>query len=90
MMMLSTEVLNRDNCFPFLNKIKGKTEPYRSKDVVRHYYYRSYTNLGPGVVDIITINFHYHACIKQSSLPLDSKIEDECNQTRYGRVYDCK
>ena len=38
--------------FPSLNVIKVKILPYGIKGVLRHYYYRSYPKLGPGIVEI--------------------------------------
>ena len=58
--------------FPSLNVFNEKPSPYGSKDVLRYYYYRSYTKLGPVIVSIIIIPWSCHACKNNLSLPLDS------------------
>ena len=76
--------------FPSLNLINGKTAPYVSKGIIRHHHYKSYLNLGRGVVDIRRITWRFLACKTQSSLPCDTKTKNAYNQPRYGRVYDLK
>ena len=74
--------------FPSLNVINGKTLPYASKGILRHYYYRSDPKLGLGVVSIIRIPCSCHACTDILSLSCNSEIKEAVNQTRYGRVYN--
>ena len=38
--------------FPSLNVINGKTLPYSSMGILRHYHYRSDPEFGPGIVAI--------------------------------------
>ena len=38
--------------FPSLNVINGIPSPYGSKEIIRHYHYRSDTKLDPGIVEI--------------------------------------
>ena len=47
----------RRNNKPFLslNVLNGKTLPYASKGILRHYHYRSDPKLGPGIVAMIII-----------------------------------
>ena len=65
---------------PSLNVINRETATYRSKGVIRHYHYRSDTNLVQGIVSvrIITCSFHYFTT--QLCLPWYSKIKGERNQ----------
>ena len=48
--------------FPSLNVIKGEILPYGSKEIPRHYHYRSDPELVPGVVAIRRIPCSCHAC----------------------------
>ena len=61
--------------FPSLNVINGKTFPYGSKGILKHYHYRSYPKLGPGIFEIRMIPFSYHAFTTTLSLSWYSKIE---------------
>ena len=63
---------------------------YRSKLILIHYHYQSYPKLGPGIVVIRRITCSFHACTTILSLYWDSKIKETVNQTRYGKVYNCK
>ena len=47
--------------FPPLNIINGKTSPYGSKVILRHYHYQSDPKLGTGVVEIRIIPCSDHA-----------------------------
>ena len=76
--------------FPSLNVINGKTSPYASKGILRHYHYRSDTKLGPGIVAIRRISCICHACTTILSLYWDSKTKEAVNQPRYGIVYNYK
>ena len=71
---------------PSLNVIIGKTDPYRSKVVIRHYHYMLDPKLGPGAVSLKIISCRYHACTTQLYITWDYKIKHACNQPRYGIV----
>ena len=73
-----------------MNAIDVNSAPYRSNGVVRHYHYSSDPKLGPGIVAPRRIPCSSYACITPLSLSWDSKINDACNNPRYGRLYDCK
>ena len=75
--------------FPPLNIINGKTSPYGSKVILRHYHYQSDPKLGTGVVEIRIIPCSCHACTTLLSLSCDSKNKEAFNHPRYGRVYNC-
>ena len=75
---------------PSLNCIDGKSSPYGSKGVLRHYHYWSDPKLGPGVVEIRINTCSCHSCTKILSLPWDSTVREAFNHPIYGRVYNCK
>ena len=76
--------------FPSLNVINGKTSPYISKGILRHYHYRSDPKLGLEIVAIIRIPCNCHACTNILSLSCYSKIKEAVNHPRYGRANNCK
>ena len=45
----------KNKLFPLLNVINGKTSPYASKRILRHYHYRSDPEVGPGIFFIRSI-----------------------------------
>ena len=59
--------------FPSLNVIIGKTYPYGTKGILRHYHYRSDTKLGPGIVSVRIIPCNCRDCINILSLSWDLK-----------------
>ena len=73
-----------------LNNINGKSSPYISKDILRHYYYQSDLRLGLGIFAIRRITCSFHACTTILSHFWYSKIKETFNQPRYGRVYNQK
>ena len=77
-----------NNFFPSLNFNNGKTSPYGSKAILRHYRYCSDQKLGPGIVEVRIIPYSYHDCTTILSLSWDSKIKEAVNQPIYGRVYN--
>ena len=76
--------------FPSLNVINGIPSPYGSKEIIRHYHYRSDTKLDPGIVEIrrILCSCNYFTTIL--SISWNSRTKEEVNQPRYGRVYNFK
>ena len=74
--------------FPSLNVINGKTLPYVSKGILRHYHYRSDPKLGPGIVSIRRIPCNFHDCATILFHSWDSKIKEVFNRPIYGRVYN--
>ena len=76
--------------FPSLYVINGKTSPYASKGILRHYHHRSDPKLGTGIVDIIIIPSSCHACAAILYLSWDYNIKESVNQPKYRRVYNCK
>ena len=76
--------------FPSLYVSNGKTLPYASKEILRHYLYRSDPKLVPGIFSIRVIPCICHACTAISYLSWYYKIKKEVNQPRHGRVYNCK
>ena len=76
--------------FTSLNVINGKSSPYVSKGIIRHYNYRLDPKLGPGIVAIIIIPCIFHACTTMLSLSWYSKTKEAFNQPRYGILYNCK
>ena len=70
---------------PSLNVIIGKTAPYGSKVVLRHYHYMSDPKLVPGFVSLKIISCSYHACKTQLYMTWGYKIKDEYNHPIYGR-----
>ena len=73
-----------------LNFINGKTYPYGSKVILRHYNFQSDPKLGPGIVVIRRIPYNCHASTTILYLSWDSKIKEAVNQPRYGIVYNWK
>ena len=63
---------------------------YGRKGILRHYHYCSDPKLGLGIVAIRRISCSCHSCITISFIYLDLNIKESVNQTRYGRVYNCK
>ena len=59
--------------FPSLNFINGKTSPYASKGIIRHYYYWSDPSLGPGIVETRTIPCSCHDCTNIPSISWNYK-----------------
>ena len=47
---------------PSLNIINGKTSPYGSKGIRRHYHYWSDPELGLGIIEIRRITCIFHDC----------------------------
>ena len=72
--------------FQLLNVINGKTGPYGSKVVLRHYHYWSDPKLGLVVVVLRIIPCSCDGYTTQLSLPYYCKIKDACNKPRYGIV----
>ena len=75
---------------PSLNVINGKTYPYGSRGILRHYHYFSDTKLGTGIVAIRIISCNWNSCTTILSLSWDSETKEAVNQPIYGRVYNCK
>ena len=73
-----------------LNVINGKTLQYESKGIIRHYHHQSDPKLGSGIVAIIIFICICHACTDILSLSWYPKTKEAVNQSRYGRVYNCK
>ena len=67
-----------------------KSSPYGIKRIIKHYSYRSYPKLSPGIFSIGIIPCNFHACKNILSLYWDSKIKEAVNRPRYGRLYNCK
>ena len=84
------KMICKNKLFPSLNIINGKTFPYASKGILRHYHYRSDPKLSLGIVAIKRIPRSCHACTAILSIFWGSKTKEEVNQPRYGRVYNCK
>ena len=82
-------MIRNNKLFTSLNVINGKTFPYASKGIIRHYNYWSDPKLGPYIFSIIIIPCGCHACTAILSLSWDPKIKEAVNQPRYGRVYSC-
>ena len=59
--------------FPSLNVINGKTYPYGSKGILRHYHYPSDPKLGPGIFVIRKIPCSFHTCKTTLSISWNSK-----------------
>ena len=81
-----TKMIWNNKLFPSLNVINGKTLPYKSKGILRHYNYQSDPKLGPGIVAIRIIPCSCHDCTYILSLFWDSKTKEAVNQHIYGRV----
>ena len=75
---------------PSLNVIIGKTAPYGSKVVLRHYHYGLGKKLVPGLVSLKIISCRYHACTTQLYLTWGYKIKYACNHPICGRIYGRK
>ena len=56
-------IIWNNKLFPSLNILNGKTSPNESKEIQRHYHYRSDPKQGPGIVEIRKIPCICHACI---------------------------
>ena len=80
----------KNRLFSSLKVINGKTSPYGSKGIIRHYHYWSDPKLGPGIVAIIRTPCSFHYCRTILLLSWDSKTKEAVNQPIYGRVYNCK
>ena len=78
------------NKIPSLNVINGKTSPYKSKVILRHYHYCSDPKLGPGPFAVRIFPCNCHSRTNILSLYWDSKIEEAFNQPRYGRICNFK
>ena len=76
--------------FSSFNVINGKTSPYASKAILRHYHYLSDPKIGLVIFSIRRITCSFHDCTNILSLSWDPKIKEAVNQPRYGRVYHCK
>ena len=70
------------------NVIIGKTAPYGSKVVLRHYHYMSDPKLVPGFVSLKIISCSYHACKTQLYMTWGYKIKDAYNHPRYGKIFN--
>ena len=82
------DIIWNNKLFPALNVINGKTLPYASKGILRHYHYQSDPKLCPGIVAIRRIPCSFHACTSILSLSWYPKIKEALNQPRYGRTYN--
>ena len=76
--------------FTSLSFINGKTYPHGSSCFLRNYNFWSDPKLCPGIFAIRRIPRSGHACTTILYLSWDSKTKALVNQTRYGRVYNCK
>ena len=67
----------KNKLFPSINSINGKTFPYASKGILRHYHHRYHPKLGLGIVSIRRIPCGCHACTAILSLFWDTKSKKQ-------------